>query len=55
MFLYGMKLRGFSIGCQPRDGFLERRDDIRCMYWDILAYSHKLSDSELKNYDLNYI
>lgn len=55
MYLYGMRLRGFSIGCQPRDGFLERRDDISGQYWDIIAYKRKLTDSELAAYDLDYI
>lgn len=26
MFKYGMRLRGFSIGCQPMNGFYERQD-----------------------------
>lgn len=55
MFLYGMRLRGFSIGCQPREGFLDRMDDISRKYWDIIAYSRPLTDGEIKNYDLDYI
>lgn len=55
MYLYGMRLRGFSIGCQPRNGFLEHRNDTSGKYWDVIAYNRKLTDSELTNYDLDYI
>lgn len=55
MFLYGMRLRGFSIGCQPMEGFLKRMDDASGRYWDVIAYSHPLTDSEIENYDLDYI
>ena len=55
MFKYGMRLRGFSIGCQPMDGFYERQDDPTGWYWDILIYSRKLSDKELKDYELDFI
>jgi hypothetical protein len=27
LYKYGMRLRGFSIGCQPMKNFYERRDD----------------------------
>lgn len=55
MFLYGMRLRGFSIGCQPMDGFLNRTDDTSGRYWDVIAYNRPLTDSEIENYDLDYI
>lgn len=55
MFLYGMRLRGFSIGCQPMEGFLSRTDDTSGRYWDVIAYSRTLTDLELENYDLDYI
>ena len=54
MFLYGMRLRGFSIGCQP-SGVLMRMDDPSGRYWDIVAYDRKLEDSEAETYDLDYI
>lgn len=54
MYLYGMRLRGFSIGCQP-SGVVERMDDVSGKYWDIIAYNRKLTDSELAAYDLDYI
>lgn len=54
-YKYGMRLRGFSIGCQPREGFYEREDDHTGKYWDILIYSRKLTDKELQEYELDYI
>ena len=54
MYLYGMRLRGFSIGCQP-SGVLKRMDDVSGKYWDIIAYERKLTDAEILDYDLDYI
>lgn len=55
MYKYGMKLRGFSIGCQPMDGFVERQDDTSGRYWDILVYNRPLTDRELRDYDLEEV
>ena len=55
MYLYGMRLRGFSIGCQPMDGLIERLDDESGKYHDILAYHRELTDKELSDYELDYI
>ena len=54
-YLYGMRLRGFSIGCQPKDGLIERRDAPTDEYYDILVYGRKLWDRELEDYDLTYL
>lgn len=54
-YVYGMRLRGFSPGCQPKNNFWERRDDSTGKYWDIIVYTRKLADKELENYDLDYI
>lgn len=54
MYLYGMRLRGYSIACQP-SGVKERIDDESGRYWDIIAYEQKLTDSEIADYDLDYI
>ena len=63
-FYYGMRLRGFSPGAQPRDGLIEcmderqaekmRRPDGR-RYHDVLVYSRLLSDKELEDYELDCI
>lgn len=52
---YGMRLRGFSIGCQPMDGLQERQDDPDGRYHDLLVYSRSLTDEELKRYELDFI
>ena len=49
-----MRLRGFSIGCQP-NGVKERRDDPTGRYYDIICYQRELSDSEVRNYELDFI
>ncbi len=55
MFKYGMRLRGFSIGCQPKEGFYDRQDDISGKYYDILVYSRKLTDEEVRDYELDFL
>ena len=52
---YGMRLRGFSIGCQPKEGFVEREDDPEGKYWDVIVYDRPLSDEEIDSYDLDFI
>ena len=52
---YGMRLRGFSIGCQPMDGFVARIDDPKGRYYDILIYDRVLSGKEVMDYELDYI
>jgi len=54
-YYYGMRLRGFSIGCQPMDGLDHREDDNTGKYWDILIYDRKLTEDEIKHYSLDYI
>lgn len=57
-FLYGMRLRGFSIGCQPMNGLIgrEERPDIDTnLYYDIIAYDRELTEEECKEYELDYI
>lgn len=55
MYKYGMRIRGFSIGCQPMDGFIERQDDPKNRYHDILIYNRELTEEETKHYSLDYI
>lgn len=52
---YGMRLRGFSIGCQPKEGLIRREDDPSGRYYDILIYNRILTDQELKDYELDHI
>ncbi len=55
VYTYGMRLRGFSPGCQPRDGLLGREDDNSGKYHDVILYSRKLTDKELNDYELDYL
>ncbi|MBO5918749.1 MAG: hypothetical protein J6Q14_08295 [Oscillospiraceae bacterium] len=55
LYAYGMRLRGFSPGCQPIDGLVERVDSNTEKYYDILLYNHPLTDKEISDYDLTYI
>lgn len=55
MFKYGMRLRGFSIGCQPKKGFIERRDDYTGKYYDILYYDRCLTQKEVDDYELDFL
>ena len=57
-YIYGMRLRGFSIGCQPMDGFIRREDDngkYKRNYHDILVYNRLLTDEEEKSYELDFL
>ena len=55
MYMYGMRLRGFSIGCQPMSGLVERHDDETGKYHDVLVYNRQLTEEEVKSYELEYI
>ena len=54
-YKYGMRLRGFSIGCQPMYGLIRREDDMTGKYHDILVYSRPLTEKERKDYELDEI
>lgn len=53
-YLYGMRLRGYSLGAQP-SGVIDRRDDPSGKYHDIIVYDHPLSEKECEDYELDYI
>lgn len=55
LFKYGMRLRGFSPGAQPKEHFVERRDDTTGLYHDIIVYSQRLSFGKCMAYDLDYL
>ena len=48
-YRYGMRLRGFSIGCQPK-GVVRREDSDK--YWDIIVYDRPLTEEEIRHYSL---
>jgi len=55
IYAYGMRLRGFSPGCQPKDGFVERCDLPDSKYYDILIYDRPLTEKEMRDYELDSI
>ena len=57
-----MRLRGFSMGCQPMNGLIECVEqgikdyfDKENEYHDILCYDRQLTDAEMYEYELDYI
>lgn len=52
--VYGMRLRGYSIGCQPA-GVVDRLDDPSGKYHDLIVYDRALTDEELEHYSLDEI
>lgn len=54
-YKYGMRARGFSIGCQPIDGLFKRIDSPDDKYLDILVYDRKLTEKEIRDYQLDYL
>ena len=51
-YRYGMKHRGFSIGCQPKEGLIKREDSHSSRYYDIVVYDHPLTEQECLDYEL---
>lgn len=54
-YAYGMRLRGFSPGCQPMDGLVERRDDPSGHYHDVLIYDRQLTEKELNDFEMDFM
>lgn len=54
-YAYGMRLRGFSIGCQPMKGFCERIGDPTERYYDVVVYNRKLTELEARSYEMDYL
>ena len=58
-YWYGMRHRGFSPGCQPKDGLVRCATRELCgtelanRYFDILIYSRQLTRTELRQYELD--
>lgn len=54
-YRYGMKLRGYSIGCQPMEGLRDVKEDRTGRYYDILGYDRQLTPREMEAYELTYL
>lgn len=55
MFVYGMKLRGFSPGCQPMAGLVKYAPDPTGRFYDLLFYTYLLSADDMAQYDLVFL
>lgn len=55
LYLYGMKYRGYSPGCQPMRGLHDRVDDPAGKYHDILRYVWRLPEANERDYELDYL
>lgn len=53
-YRYGMRLRGYSIGCQPK-GCIDREDDESGRYYDIITYDRELTETEMDEYGLDFL
>lgn len=56
-YVYGMRLRPFGIGCQPKKGFVEHREVTSewKWYWDLIVYDRELTDEERFVYSLDLL
>ena len=55
-YKYGMRLRGFSPGCQPMEGLVRVEHPLNLeKWWDILVYDRELDYTELFLYDLDKV
>lgn len=52
MWMYGMKMRPFGIGCQPKDG-LVKQYETKGKYYNILVYNRRLTKEEIYQYELD--
>lgn len=55
IYLYGMRNRGFSIGCQPMDGLVGLSSMERSEYYDVIMYARKLDNKEMQDFELDYL
>lgn len=49
-----MRLRGFSPGAQPK-GVVDVYNDPSGRYWCIIVYARKLTEQEVRDYELDYL
>lgn len=57
-YLYGMRLRPAMPGAQPRhfEIVTDRFLDLFCRkYYDIIAYQRRLSEEEIRDYELDFL
>lgn len=53
VYCYGMRLRYFSPGCQPKDGLLGGIDSPDRRWYNVICYSRPLTEKEIRDYELD--
>ena len=53
LFKYGMRLRGYSPGCQPKEGLVAVHEDTSGKYYNTLLYNRKLTEKEVRDYEFD--
>lgn len=54
-YVYGMRLRPFGIGCQPKDGLIGCEPVVIDAYWDVISYDRALTAEEQEHYGLDFL
>ena len=54
-YKYGMRLRGFSLGCQPMEYLHDVRESDGNPYYSYLFYTEKLTEDQIRNFELDYL
>ena len=54
-YIYGMRLRGFSPGCQPLYGLIQIEDDPAGRYYNLLTYNRPMTADEIENFELELV
>ena len=53
---YGMRLKPFGVGAQPKGYFKSQTaDKCRTGYWSYVWYAEELSEEDMKKYGLEYL
>lgn len=58
LYKYGMRLRGYSPGAQPKEGLMyvtEVMCDYGHSYYNFLYYNRMLTHKEQKDYELDFM
>lgn len=56
LWQYGMKERGYSLGCQPAGVYHWQDVDKKTTgYWSVITYTRELTPEEISKYSLEFI
>ena len=55
LYKYGMRLRPFGIGCQPKGFYIGVDVDGNSKYWSFVWYEKPLTKEQCEQYELDYL